>query len=230
MWNWVLRVLGIVGVPMLERHGPRLWQALVARVKGDTWWIVGPMDAGKSTLVATLAGRVVPIGQSSPTQGQRAVDGGHNPELETWVREGRDLGGDPQFWSLWREALTAQVERMVFVCDPGAASPRPVRADERTRAIVEAFEAACAAIDAAYGEEKKPKARELLVYFNKADLWLDAGPEVDREPEVVAGLRKTLADRFAPVAEKHGLGLRFGWGSLVAGEGWARHRRHVFGG
>lgn len=228
MWPWILRLLGIAGTPLLQRFGPRLWQALVTRVRGDVWWIVGPMDAGKSSLVATLAGRAVPIGQTSPTQGQRTVEGGHNEELETWVREGRDLGGDPQFWSLWREALGPGVDRMVFVCVPGGANPRHVRADDQTRAIVEAFEAACAAIDEAYSEEKKPKATELLVFFNKADLWLEGGPEVDHEPDVVAGFRKTLSDRFAAVGEKHGLSLRFGWGSLVAGEGWARHRRHVF--
>lgn len=229
MWTWILRVLGIAGAPLLQRFGPRVWQALVTRARGERWWIVGPMHAGKSTLVATLAGKPPPIGQTSPTQGARRVDDGHNDELDTRVRATRDLGGDPQFWPLWREALTPAIDRLVFVCDPGDANPRHVKADERTRAIVEAFEAACTAIDAAYSDDKKPKARELLVYFNKADIWLQGGAAVDREPDVIAGFRKTLTDRFAPIGEKHGLTLRFGWGSLAEGAGWARHRRHVFG-
>lgn len=227
MWPWLLRAARLIGIPIATRYGPRAWQALVHRVRGEVYWIVGPPGAGKTTLLATLAGRPPPIGQTNPTRAPQAVAAGHHPALGTYVRPSVDLAGERAHRDGWRAALTAEVSQMVFVCDPTGAAPDDFD-DAITAVILDAFDDARDAIDHAYRSETRPAAETLRVYFNKADRWLDA-PTVDDEPAVVATLRRRLTERFRPSAAEHGITLRFGWGSLAEGEGWARHRRHVFG-
>lgn len=177
MWPWILRAARLLGVPIATRYGPRAWQALVHRVRGEVYWIVGPPGAGKTTLIATLAGRPPPIGQTNPTRALGAAPSGHHPAIGTYVRASRDLAGEPAHRGAWREALTGEVSRMVFVCDPTGAAPDDFD-DPITAVIFDAFDAARDAIDHAFRSDARPAAETLLVYFNKADRWLDA-PTVD---------------------------------------------------